>query len=96
MTEFRTTEGGTPSVKRKPPVRMEVRRMSLLMELKLRKNDFKGGWANMRPEEILSLLKAEVAELEKAIESGDPLDIALEAADVMNYAMMISDVTGGI
>lgn len=81
---------------RKPAVRMEVRRLSLLMELKLRKNDFKGGWANSTPEDLLAALKVEVRELEEAISAGDPLEIALECADISNYAMMIADVTEGI
>lgn len=96
----RETRASPPRVSegagRKPAVRMEVRRFSLLMELKLRKNDHKGGWANMPRETLLALLDGEVQELREAIASGDPLDIAQEAADVANYAMMIADVSEGI
>lgn len=81
---------------RRSPVRVQVRRMSLLMELKLRKNDFKGGWANVPAHKLLDLLEAEVKELREAVESGDPLDIAQECADVANYAMMVADVSEGI
>ena len=81
---------------RKQAVRLTVRRYSLLMELKLRKNDFKGGWQDMQPHHLLGLLKKEVQELEEALASGDPLDIAQECADIGNYAMMIADVTEGI
>lgn len=81
---------------RRPAVRVEVRRLSLIMELKLRKNDYKGGWAEMSPSQLLDLLKVEVQELEEAIAAGDPLDIAQECADIANYAMMIADNTEGI
>ena len=81
---------------RKAPVRIEVRRMSLLMELKLRKNDHKGGWSDMTPSQLLDLLETEVQELRGAINEGDPLDIAQECADVCNFAMMIADVSEGI
>lgn len=81
---------------RRSPVRVQVRRMSLLMELKLRKNDFKGGWSNVPVHKLLDLLEAEVRELREAVESGDPLDIAQECADVANYAMMVADVSEGI
>lgn len=87
------TEGKTP---RKAAVRMPVRRFSLLMELKLRKNDHKGGWSDTTLETLLELLEDEVRELRDAIRNGDPLDIAQECADVGNYAMMIADNSEGI
>ncbi len=81
---------------RKPPVRVEVRRMSLLMELKLRKNDHKGGWKHLMREQLLAFLDGEVAELREALLQGDPLDIAQECADICNYAMMIADNEEGL
>ena len=88
----RVPEGAT----RRPAVRLEVRRFSLLMELKLRKNDHKGGWSTVTPFTLLDLLEGEVKELREALRHGDPLDIAQECADVANYAMMVADVTEGI
>lgn len=82
--------------RRKPPVRLEVRRFSLLMELKLRKNDYKGGWQDVSAAKLLELLEGEVKELREALAEGDALDIAQECADIANYAMMIADVTEGI
>jgi len=92
----RGPEQGVDMGRRKPAVRLEVRRLSLLMELKLRRNDHKGGWQHMTPMELLERLEGEVRELRQAIYEGDPLDIAQECADVANYAMMIADVTEGI
>jgi RNA polymerase-interacting CarD/CdnL/TRCF family regulator len=55
------------------------------------KNVAKGNWKKMKPEELLVLLKGEVAELEEAMKQGGREEIADEACDVANYAMMIVD-----
>lgn len=70
--------------------------MSLLMELKLRKNDHKGGWKNLTRTQLMAFLDEEVQEIREALAAGDPLDIAQECADVCNYAMMIADNEGGL
>lgn len=69
------------------------------MEAKLAKNRHKGdrgGWLKDTPSALLRRLKVETNELEKAIQSNSCGDIANEAADVANFAMMIADVCGGV
>jgi hypothetical protein len=57
------------------------------MELQLRANDHKGGWAGDSTESLLDRLDEEVAELR---ECSSKREIE-EAADVANFAMMIAD-----
>lgn len=45
-------------------------------------------WTNL--EALISLLKDEMIELEKAKEEGSQLDIAMESADVANMAVLIA------
>lgn len=80
-----------------------------IMEAKLAKNRHKGnrdGWLKDRPEVLLKRLREETAELKAAIswvtENKVPpsewsvSNAANEAADVANFAMMITDVCGGL
>ena len=63
-----------------------------LMEEMLQENDHKGGWQYDSSKALLRRLKQETAELQRAIERDAPTDeIAREAADVANFAMMIAD-----
>jgi NTP pyrophosphatase (non-canonical NTP hydrolase) len=66
------------------------------MERKLLLNAGKGGWEDNSLESLLALLMREVSELTRSIRHEDgmiaPDDIADEAADVANHAMMIADV----
>lgn len=74
------------------PVRAEVRQFSEGMERKLRLNEHKGGsaaWRQMGYWELFDRLQDEAWELYRAIQGGE--DITDEAADVANFAMMISD-----
>ena len=76
-------------------VRSEVESFAAEMEKKLRKNDHKRSWKVLSKADVqwfLDRLKDEVIELEEAIDGGDPEDVAQEAADVGNFAMMIMDV----
>jgi hypothetical protein len=86
-----------------------LRSFSVVMWSKLIKNDHKGGWRGELPERLFEKLEDEIRELDDAISRyrADPSitrtvkteklarQIALEAADVANYAMMIADVVGG-
>lgn len=58
------------------------------METKLSANDHKGGWSHMAKEDLVRLLIDEFYELVVA----DAENVADEAADVANFAMMIADV----
>lgn len=65
-----------------------------VMEFKLSKNRHKGnreGWVNCDVRMLMNLLKRELVELEAAYNLGDVKNVELEAADVANFAMMISD-----
>ena len=76
-------------------IRSEVLMFAKVMEKKLRRNDHKGHWKNGGYEDFqwfVDRLKEEVEELEEALDSRIPEDIADEAADVANYAMMIMDI----
>ena len=65
------------------------------MEAKLAKNRHKGdrdGWLKDAPWPLFVRLLGEMSELERAIREGEsPEDIADEAADVANFAMMVAD-----
>lgn len=76
-------------------IRPEVTRYAKAMEKKLRKNDHKHQWLLYDVRDIqwfLDRLKGEVEELEDALKSGSADDVADEAADVGNFAMMIMDI----
>lgn len=68
-----------------------VQWFALLMEQKLDENKHKNGWRQSLNTRLLRQLKGEVQELEEALLNGDPVEIAREAADVANYAMMLAD-----
>lgn len=75
--------------------RDSVRDMTLLMEGKLRANDYKGGWGNEDPEWLFIHLVEEVGELGSLLrlpktERRDRL-IPSEAADICNMAMMVME-----
>jgi hypothetical protein len=86
-----------------------LRSFTGVMWTKLIKNDHKGGWRGELPGYLLERLKNEIVELDDALSRYlvDPSitrtkkteelarQVAMEAADVANYAMMIADVVGG-
>lgn len=83
------------SAKAKSPTWSLVLQFAEMMEQKLDANRHKGnreGWAKIPPRELLRLLRREVRELDEAINLGG--DVAAEAADVANFAMMIADMCG--
>lgn len=55
------------------------------------KNLSKGSWRAMSDPEVMALLRAEVRELEEALDSGDPSAILREAVDVLAFASMLAD-----
>ncbi|ARF70707.1 hypothetical protein B7C51_24855 (plasmid) [Paenibacillus larvae subsp. pulvifaciens] len=73
-------------------LRPEVQWFAEQMELKLRENDHKGGWADCLIEHLLRQVPREYRELLKALLWDDlPDEVIREAADIANYAMMIAD-----
>ena len=82
-------------------LRPSVRWFAEQMELKLRANDHKGGWADERMRYLMKRLYGEAWELSLVLERSqadtndeclDP-NIVGEAADVANFAMMVADNT---
>lgn len=90
--------------------RPKILAFAIAMEAQLRRNDHKGGWSSCTVDELLKRLREEVDELERECwptcrcrEVGcgcfnllDKNRVASEAADVANFAMMLSDVTGSL
>lgn len=62
------------------------------MLMKLHYHRDKGHWEDTDIPNALTLLYGEVYELEKAIENKDIAEIHKEAADVANYALILSSV----
>ena len=75
-------------------IRPEVVAFARLMEDRLQANEHKGGWKGCRLDWLLGRLKEEVAELEFELGSSVHIWVDKEAADVGNFAMMITDVVG--
>ena len=77
-------------------LRPAVRAMALRMEDELRLDDHKPGWDTTPTPVLFKLLEGEVRELAYAIAQGNPQEVASEAGDVGNIALMIADVVGGL
>lgn len=74
-------------------MRPEVKNFAALMEAKLKKNDWKGGWKNESVAHMINRLNEEVAELnDVAFKTSNGQDIIYECIDVANFAMMITDL----
>lgn len=72
------------------PYRVEIARFVEAMIFKLSKNAHKGKWTEYDTEQAFHLLKQEVDELEGAMARGNMVEVLLEAADVGNFALIIS------
>lgn len=68
----------------------DIRRFVDAMVYKLRKNAHKGRWEGMTMETGLNLLREEVKELEQALDEKNTFEICTEAADVANFALILS------
>lgn len=81
--------------------RSEVRAFACLMEERLRANDHKQHWRGCSLDYLMSRLDEEIGELQEVIDiyeecGEDPPNLADEAADTANFAMMIADVCGAL
>lgn len=65
------------------------------MVYKLRRNKHKGAWERVDLQRALNLLKLEVAELEGAMKEGSQVEILMEAADIANFALIVSSIAIG-
>lgn len=72
--------------------RHDIRRFLDAIIYKLKKNAHKGRWEGAKIRDYIRKLKDEVAELEDAIAGENHIEIILEAADVANFAMIISSM----
>ena len=99
MHEIRDMEKMAAAAAHKTPLetigmdlRLEVRWFAELMEMRLRENDFKGGWHRDSAQSLLDRLREETQELEEqiAIPYSNPNLVAWEAADVANFALMLA------
>lgn len=69
-------------------MRKEVKWFADLMEEKLQKNDYKGGWEYENSIYFHSELLEEIKELENAINDKQRIE---ECVDIANFAMMLAD-----
>lgn len=74
--------------------RASIVRFACEMEKKLERDDKRGkpDWREEDMNELLLGVADELIELCRAVSKGDPEEVHKEAADVANYAMMVSDV----
>ena len=70
----------------------DIRRFVDAMVYKLGVHSRKGRWEGIPSQRAFDLLGGEVRELKEALEGGNLIEIMLEAADVANYAMIISAI----
>jgi NTP pyrophosphatase (non-canonical NTP hydrolase) len=82
------------SAEDKAVLRSSVKTFAEEMEFQLQRHDDRTGWDECDPYWLLTRLKEETVELEVAMKNPDGrvTNVAHEAADVANFAMMISDV----
>lgn len=77
-------------------IRPSVMAFAQMSEIKFRVHDNRDGWSKLTVEEVMDWLRAEVEELQEAIEGGDVWKIVSEAADVSNLSLMASDLAGAL
>ena len=70
----------------------DIRRFVDAMVYKLAAKAHKGRWENMPIDKAMELLRGEEAELTEAIERGNLVEVLLEAADVGNFALIVSAI----
>lgn len=73
-----------------------VLRFAVEMEMRLRENDWNGGWDDCNTDWLYAQLLKECTELHDAVsktiyQPNRITQIGIEAADVANFAMMIAD-----
>lgn len=70
-----------------------VNRFGKIMVAKLKENEHKAGWSQMTPDYLMQRMAGEVYELTRELmrRPRNPEQIAREAADVANFAMMVAE-----
>lgn len=77
-------------------VRPELGAFAKLMESRLRENAGRGDWRTFNFYYLAACLTANVGHMIKAFQADKPDAVLKSAADAANYAMMISDLFGGL
>lgn len=72
--------------------RPDIKRIFDAMIFKLHRNRHKGRWEDIDLEKAISKLVGECVELEEAIKNGNTSEIVMEAADVANWALIITNI----
>ena len=62
------------------------------MLYKLTRNAHKGQWENLNLKSSVKQLEGELNELTAAIDTGNSVEMLMEAADVANFAMIVADI----
>jgi len=60
---------------------------------KLARNTKKGKWEDLDINKCFGLLRGEVDELEEAISEGNTIDAIMEAADIINFAIICTSIS---
>ena len=79
-------------------LRPEVLAFALIMEKELRKHDDRPGWKDDTAHSLIRRIMEETEQLYTSVNFciDTPEQIASNAADVANMAMMVADVRGGL
>jgi len=77
-------------------VRAELVAFAKVMESRLRENASQGDWRTFNFYYLVACLAANLGHMVRAYQSDKPDAILKSAADTANYAMMISDLHGGL
>jgi len=70
----------------------DIHRFVDAMVYKLRKNAHKGRWEDLDLPSALRMLRAEVDELNGALQENNQVEILLECADVANFALILATI----
>ncbi len=77
-------------------IRPELAAFTRLMESRLRENAGRGDWRTFNFYYLAACLTSNVGHMIKAFQADKPDAVLKSAADAANYAMMVSDLFGGL
>jgi len=77
-------------------LRPELAAFAKAMESRLRENAHRGDWRSYNFYSLAACLAANLGHMIRAYQADKPESIPKSAADTANYAMMISDLCGGL
>ena len=77
-------------------LRPELAAFARVMESRLKENAHRGDWRSYNFYYLAACLAANLGHMIRAYQADKPESIPKSAADTANYAMMISDLCGGL